>query len=578
MDYATATPGIRAVAPRRSYTLVTEVVWAAAALAIIAVIGGLKLFLPFDGDQALFFYMAREIDRGQTLYVDVWDLKQPGIFWFYWLGGKLFGFSMFGIKLFELAWLLAFAATLILCLRRYLVHAWLGGVAAVAAIGSYYTFSGAQELTQLEMLVSFPMFLSLWLLVREPEASAAAFVCRLLSGALAGVCVVFKLPYAPIFILLVVLAIVDTAPSRRLGALLRHGVAVLVPYTLGVTAILGATCVVLWRQGSLDELLWISFVFPFLSLEYAPSEAPLGRLVRNLKWYGVTLAPWLAFACVPLLRLFRRDEPPLTRQMIGWIAVAVLLIALQLHSFWRYHFFLLFVPGAVLAARGIDLILSRLEAMRPAPGAASRPLSALLLGALLVLPALGSIVYNFDRQVQNFYQALYSAQRVGLDVYRQEMGKDYGWAARWFDPTRFPAGREPIYVLGNPLVYLVTGRPQALPIHGWSWEMLPPEYWRDLPAQLAEARPAYVLLGRFYRRLFPERQPYGPQIIQFLNDTYDVVWDDPAVGVLYRRRTPPADTLPVADAPPVPDFRAAPVQGRPVPNGPRELQPWSLRD
>lgn len=65
-------------------SVLTEVAWTAFVLMLIAGIGALKLLTPFDGDQALFLYFAQAIDHGEKLYVDVWDMKQPGVFWFYW--------------------------------------------------------------------------------------------------------------------------------------------------------------------------------------------------------------------------------------------------------------------------------------------------------------------------------------------------------------------------------------------------------------------------------------------------------------------------------------------------------------
>ena len=73
--------------------LVSEIAWAAIAVTLIAGLGALKLLTPLDGDQALFLYFAQAIDNGERLYVDVWDMKQPGVFWFYWLGGRIFGSS-----------------------------------------------------------------------------------------------------------------------------------------------------------------------------------------------------------------------------------------------------------------------------------------------------------------------------------------------------------------------------------------------------------------------------------------------------------------------------------------------------
>ena len=59
-------------------------------LAAVILVGLIHLPYPFDGDQALFTTGASKIYRGATLYRDFWDLKQPGIFGFYLLGGVLF--------------------------------------------------------------------------------------------------------------------------------------------------------------------------------------------------------------------------------------------------------------------------------------------------------------------------------------------------------------------------------------------------------------------------------------------------------------------------------------------------------
>ena len=55
----------------------------AAVLAVIALLGLLAAPLPFTGDQALFAAGARQLARGDVLYRDFWDVKQPGIYAFY---------------------------------------------------------------------------------------------------------------------------------------------------------------------------------------------------------------------------------------------------------------------------------------------------------------------------------------------------------------------------------------------------------------------------------------------------------------------------------------------------------------
>jgi hypothetical protein len=100
----------------------------ALALTLVAVAGGLCLALPFWGDQALFTIYARELSRGAVLYRDVFDVKQPGIFVFYAIGGSLFGFTEVGIHLFELIYWLAFSVfalkSALALLRRTLGPTW----------------------------------------------------------------------------------------------------------------------------------------------------------------------------------------------------------------------------------------------------------------------------------------------------------------------------------------------------------------------------------------------------------------------------------------------------------------------
>ena len=59
----------RSASHARPSQIMAEVLWGLAALLVIGLVGGLKLFMPFDGDQALFLLMAEAIDRGERLYV-----------------------------------------------------------------------------------------------------------------------------------------------------------------------------------------------------------------------------------------------------------------------------------------------------------------------------------------------------------------------------------------------------------------------------------------------------------------------------------------------------------------------------
>ena len=55
----------------------------ACGVALVGLLALLHLPYPFDHDQGLFMAGARAMADGARLYVDFWDMKQPGIYWYY---------------------------------------------------------------------------------------------------------------------------------------------------------------------------------------------------------------------------------------------------------------------------------------------------------------------------------------------------------------------------------------------------------------------------------------------------------------------------------------------------------------
>lgn len=103
-----------------------EAIWYVAVLGVVALTGIINLYRPLYGDSALFLLAAEGMSRGDVLYVDFWDNKQPGIFAFYYVAGRLFGFTAPGLHLFELCWMLWFSVVLCIALRPCLRWRWLG--------------------------------------------------------------------------------------------------------------------------------------------------------------------------------------------------------------------------------------------------------------------------------------------------------------------------------------------------------------------------------------------------------------------------------------------------------------------
>src|SRR4029453_5153729 len=99
------------------------------------------------------------------------DLKQPGMYGFYLLGGTLFGFDEIGIHTFELLYMALFSLVLMKTLKGYYTNPSMVGLVPLLTVGIYYGVSEPWHLTEVEVLVGFPMFLSLWF-ASEPSSSA----------------------------------------------------------------------------------------------------------------------------------------------------------------------------------------------------------------------------------------------------------------------------------------------------------------------------------------------------------------------------------------------------------------------
>jgi hypothetical protein len=504
--------------------------WPLLGLSLLATasLGALLLPHPFHGDQALFLYGARVLDRGGVLYRDFWDNKQPGIYWFFLAAGRAFGFDEVGVHLFELLYMLAFAAVLAMVMRRLLDHWWLALAVPVATVGTYYAIAGTWHLTQLEILVGFPLFLTLWWSTRLSGSRQARRRALFASGLAAGVVACFKLVLSPLPALFWVLAAARVwAPNRRavpgsrrmvLAEIVRD---TFLPALLGTAVVLAGVALWFWWRGALHELLWTWFVYPILASREVPA-APATRVVSSLTWSATRFGVWLPLALIPSASLAfgrrHRDDRPAQellrdRLVVGlyvWLLGDVAVILAQKFSLWAYHFLLLLPPITLLAVRGIDILTTAVaneteshDATRVgAPHARWRTphTSGVAAAFLLLVCAMGG-------PLRRWYWTLQGAHECGWTLgsgrlaYQRCMSADYAriWpeTALLRDPRARPGA---IYVFGNPLYLRLSGRSLAIPTHGWAWEVFLESQWRPLAARLQAAAPAYVVVEKGYER------------------------------------------------------------------------------
>lgn len=535
--------------PRASSRWITDLTWTIAALLLIASVGALKLGLPLHRDTATFMWMATQLDHGAVLYADVWDVKQPGVFVFAWVAGKLFGFTAQGLHVLGLAWNLTFAVVTIIALRPLMRHPWIAAVASVACLVPYYVYLEPYQQTQLEMLVALPLFITAWMSTVDWHGEGRRAAGFFAAGIAAGVATAFKHVLAPIpvaFVLTASVAVLrrgdvdgSSPVANRWHRLLLY---TWMPFAAGVVLVWGGITLAFWRLGALEPFLATTFLYPLAALGAVPS-ATLGRLALSVSIFVVAMAPWLIYASWGLVVQLREKGPALFGQMVVWFVTGTLVFLLQKSSWWAYHMLLLYAPVGVLAARGLDLILERITSggTKVAITPAHRGLGAPVIAAFLVVPLVAA---NGFQMAKTAHAVLINVLQPGngLERYQRQVSSDYTQAAdaAAFLSAHAPDG--PVYVFGDPTILLLSGRSSALPEQGSAWGFYLPDQWRRLPDALRTSTPVWVFLEELSR---PTVEQISPETAALLHDHYRVVWSTP-YGRWFERNNIPPHLPPVA--------------------------------
>lgn len=441
----------------------------------------LMIPFPFFGDQALFMVFARMMDSGAVLYEDIWDVKQPGIFWFYHLAGNLFGFTAIGVHLLESIYWIVAGVLVAFALRPRLKRQWIAGLAPVLIPGLYFLVSRTNDLTQVEPLIS-PLVVALVFLSLPGDDGSHDPLRSLGAGLAAGTMVIFKF-LAVVVAASLVVVVIGLAITRRSRAreLIRTYI---VPFGLGFTAPIAALLV--WALASgLGDIVWFTwFEYPPQVLSLEPRT--LDRLLDAAFRFAIAMSALVALAAVRLIRWPRRERE-LTLLILAALAGGLALVLLQL--WWAYLFFVLSGPLAVLALQGLDDLA---EGKRPAIAGVS-----LLVGALL-LPA----VLDSAQKARDFGGLL---KGESLQSY-QALAGGYSWAQQETREVDLRPGM-PVYVLGDPLLMYVSDTDQAIAINGWSPEFWTKDLWDETLSELTSEPVPYVYVADSVRELYRERVP-----------------------------------------------------------------------
>lgn len=510
-------------------------------LAICFALGVLNLWNPFTYDQALFAMGADRLLHGGLLYRDYWDTKQPGIFWFFALGIRLFGLSEEGVHLLELAWFTAFAAVLIGSLRRAFDHRWGPSAAALLVVGFYWAITRDWHQTQPEGLVQLPLFVATWWALEAAREPRGAFGRWLVAGVAGGVVGVFKLLLVALPGLFWIGLLGARLFDKRPGAAREVGMALLA-LAIGFAIPIGGMLAVLGTQGLLADAWYTWVVYP-KAVTARIHGLPLKAWEETFHWFFERWSAALALALVGAWTSLRGRQATLARLLIVWLVAGFGLLLMQKFSGWEYHLMLFLLPLGLFAARGLDALARPLAELRP-PGAPRERGWLLAIAALAVLANPLSSVFVKAAELAKDRFVTSPAMRT-RHMLRVSQGGGY---YRFGEEVAFLAAPEarpgPIYVIGNPIVNWLSRRPLAVPRSGGIlFQYTTAEEWADTARRLEAAKTPYVFVEAPKLEQLEAARPTSNAILDVLATRYRVMRTS-AYGTWFERN----DSSPAASA------------------------------
>ncbi len=324
---------------------VPRAAWLTAALAAAA--GLPALLYPPGRDQAVFLLAGRALLGGGAPYVDLWDIKPPGLFLAYMAPAALSGWLPGAVALLDLA---ALAAAILLAGRLAAAarQPAAGPAAGILLAGLWILGADWWDLGQGEKLAA-PLLLAVFLLAGRPGARPAF-------GAGACLAALFLLKYSlPLVAVPGLLLARDAGPAARESAAAARRSVWVAALAGGAAAVLVPVALWLLAVGALGEA-WtatLSFTGHYTRLAW---EQP-GRLARVAVLTGAAFlrGTWpLWLLAVAALALGRRRAPGTARlrlALVASLALGLVTIVAQ-GKFFPYHWIVLWGPLALLAGLG----------------------------------------------------------------------------------------------------------------------------------------------------------------------------------------------------------------------------------
>lgn len=507
-------------------------------LFIISLLGTLSLHETFSGDQALFLVYSQEIDNGAILYRDIWDIKQPAIFIFYLIAGKLFGFNEVGIHLFEVIYWFSLALIMIVGLRNYYSEPLFAVLTPLVTIGIYYSVSGSWHLTQPEALVCFPLFMSLWFcqkFLENPSKKSLVF----LSGICGSIVVLFKLLFIVIlfffwFCLLIYCYFLFFRTDKK------QRLVIIGLITLGFLTPIVLVIFYFAQNDSLSILWYTTFVYPYGAatsvIEGDRSQVFKDGIIWFFKSYFPVISLTFIFLLLKIKFLFTDwwkekcyDVNPKSFLFLGlcmWSFFGLVVILIQRLSWWEYHYSLLMLPLGILTVKGVENLFEEIKTNSRFLWKTPIQISLAIIIMLLFIPTARRLTHKISQytQVETVKIGQKDLQITGSNI------ENYKFITA---ETRFLTVENPkprIFVIADPLYYYLSDSSPAISSNGWMPTLFTDVEWRKLNGEMEEQMPKYVFLEKNLIQLIREK---NPAFINMLYNNY-FIYSASNKGLFYK--------------------------------------------
>ena len=345
---------------------------------------------PFNADEAYYALGGRAIIEGGKLYVDMWDIKPPLVYFLYALPFALVGEHTEAMRIFELLITVLSGATVFLVTNRFFnKRAALFGTGLYAF--SIASLAGFDGLGEAENFMVAPLMLA-FVLYRTDDTRQDARLAALISGFLLGIAFALKFSAGLFAVGLVIaeLLLREYSTWSLRGALGRLAFAALGFVTVQVAWVGYLLEIGAWRA------FWdiqVNFAIPYNSFRWAPEGTSYSRHLLQATSAWLSSAPYLTIpAWAALFFGLVRGPKPAVQFLAALGLISILTVWVQ-GKFFHYHWIIVIPFLSVLGGFAFDSLLAVIQPF----GAKKTYIAAGLLATGLIIIAMPHIFQTYDR-------------------------------------------------------------------------------------------------------------------------------------------------------------------------------------